>query len=39
MPFADAELTKATLHKKTVTAFEALHPFLQFINRSLPNDA
>jgi hypothetical protein len=28
MPLANAELTKATLHKKTVAAFEALHPFL-----------
>jgi uncharacterized protein (TIGR02453 family) len=38
-PLADAELTKATLHKKTVTAFAALYPFLHFINRSLPIDA
>jgi uncharacterized protein (TIGR02453 family) len=35
MPLSDEELTKATLHKKTVTAFQALQPFLQFINRSL----
>ncbi|MBD0331658.1 MAG: DUF2461 domain-containing protein [Chitinophagaceae bacterium] len=33
--FADEELTKATLHRKTVTAFEALQPLLNFINRSL----
>ena len=35
MALADEELTKATLHKKTVTAFEALQPFLQFINRTI----
>lgn len=29
------ELTKATLHKTTVAAFEALQPFLQFINRAI----
>jgi uncharacterized protein (TIGR02453 family) len=33
--FADADLSKATLHKKTVAAFEALQPLLNFINRSL----
>ena len=38
-PVADAELTKATLHKKTVSAFEALQPFLLFINRTLQPDA
>jgi uncharacterized protein (TIGR02453 family) len=32
---ADEELTKATLHRKTVAAFEALQPFLQFINRTI----
>jgi uncharacterized protein (TIGR02453 family) len=32
---ADEELTKATLHKKTVAAFEALQPFLNFINRTI----
>lgn len=32
---ADEELTKASLHKKTVTAFEALQPLLQFINRTI----
>lgn len=31
----DDELTKATLHKKTVTAFKALIPFLIFINRTI----
>jgi uncharacterized protein (TIGR02453 family) len=34
----DEEVTKATLHKKTVTAFETLQPFLAFINRSLINE-
>ena len=32
---ADEELTKATLHKKTVAAFEALQPLLNFINNAL----
>lgn len=32
---SDEELTKASLHKKTVAAFEALQPFLQFINRTV----
>lgn len=32
---ADEELTKASLHKKTVAAFEALQPFLNFINRTV----
>lgn len=32
---ADEELTKSSLHKKTLAAFEALQPFFQFINRSL----
>jgi uncharacterized protein (TIGR02453 family) len=36
-PVADAELTTAALHKKTVAACKALHPFLQFINRALPD--
>lgn len=31
----DEELTKATLHKKTVAAFEALQPLLHFINRTI----
>lgn len=31
----DEELTTASLHKKTVAAFEALQPLLQFINRAL----
>ena len=34
-PVADAELTTVALHKKTVAAYQALHPFLQFINRAL----
>lgn len=32
---ADEDLTKATLHKKTVAAFQALQPLLEFINRAL----
>ena len=32
---ADEELIKATLHKKTVTAFKALQPLLNFINRTI----
>lgn len=35
---ADGDLTKSTLHKKTVAAFEALQPLLNFINRSLDHD-
>lgn len=31
----DKELTKSTLHKKTVTAFKALQPMLNFINRTI----
>lgn len=31
----DEALTKGSLHKKTVTAFEALQPFLNFINRTI----
>jgi uncharacterized protein (TIGR02453 family) len=34
---SDEELTKATLHKKTIAAFEAMQPFLHFINRALEN--
>jgi uncharacterized protein (TIGR02453 family) len=34
-PLADPELTLATVHEKTVTAFEKLQPFLQFINRAI----
>jgi uncharacterized protein (DUF2461 family) len=37
-PVSDKELTQATLNKKTVTAFEALMPLLQFINRTLQQD-
>ena len=32
---ADEELTKSSLHKKTVTAFKVLQPLLKFINQSL----
>ena len=32
---ADEELTKASLHKKTVAAFVAIKPLLDFINRGL----
>lgn len=32
----DEELTKATLHKKTVAACKALLPLLSFINRTVP---
>ncbi|MER3464649.1 MAG: TIGR02453 family protein [Chitinophagaceae bacterium] len=31
---SDEELTKASLHKKTVDAFEALQPLLNFINQT-----
>ena len=31
----DKDLIKATLHKKTVAAFQALQPFLNFINRTI----
>jgi uncharacterized protein (DUF2461 family) len=31
----DEELTKGSLHKKTVIAFEALQPLLNFINRTI----
>jgi len=34
----DEALTKATLHKKTVEAFKALQPFLQFINRAISEE-
>ncbi|HVF80883.1 MAG TPA: DUF2461 domain-containing protein [Flavisolibacter sp.] len=34
-PIADEELTKSTLHKKTIAAFKALQPFLNFINRTI----
>jgi uncharacterized protein (TIGR02453 family) len=32
---SDEELTKGSLHKKTIMAFEALQPLLAFINRSI----
>ena len=31
----DAELTTAALHKKTVAAFEAIKPLLDFVNRAI----
>lgn len=34
---SDEELTKATLHRKTIAAFEALQPLLNFLNRSVDN--
>ena len=33
----DAELTKSTLHKKTIAAFETLQPLINFINRTIEN--
>lgn len=36
--FADEELTKSSLHKKTLAAFETLQPLLNFINRSLDSE-
>jgi len=35
---ADEDLTKSSLHKKTIAAFEALQPLLNFINRSLDGE-
>lgn len=35
MPVADEELTKASIHKKTVTAFRTLLPLIRFINRAV----
>jgi len=35
---ADEELTKASLHKKLLTAFQTLQPLLNFINRSLDGE-
>jgi uncharacterized protein (TIGR02453 family) len=34
-PVSDDELTKASLHKKTLAAFEALQPLLNFMNRAV----
>ena len=36
---SDEELTKASLHKKTVTAFETIQPLLNFINRTVGETA
>ncbi|MGZ3838406.1 MAG: DUF2461 domain-containing protein [Flavisolibacter sp.] len=33
--FEDEDLLRHSLHKKTVAAFEALHPFVRFINEAL----
>lgn len=38
LPLDDEELTKASLHNKTVAAFEALMPLLQFFNRALEGE-
>lgn len=38
LPLGDEELSKASLHDKTVAAFEALMPLLQFFNRALVNE-
>lgn len=35
----DGELTKATLHRKTIEAFVALMPILKFINRAIGEDS
>jgi hypothetical protein len=32
---SDDELIKGSLHKKTLDAFQALQPLLQFINRTI----
>jgi uncharacterized protein (TIGR02453 family) len=34
-PVADEGLTKGSLHKKTLEAFLALHPMIQFLNRAI----
>ena len=34
----DEELTRGTIHRKTVDAYQALTPFLHFINRALENE-
>ena len=33
--FSDDELSKSTLHRKTVQAFQTIQPFLDFINRTI----
>jgi TIGR02453 family protein len=35
---SDEELTKSSLHKKTVAAFEAMQPLLSFINRTIETE-
>jgi len=37
-PVTDAELITAMLHKKALAAYEALQPFLEFINRAIQPD-
>lgn len=37
-PVSDEELIRSSLHKKTVAAYEALQPLLNFVNRSLENN-
>lgn len=34
-PIKDEELTKGTLHRKTINAFKSLQPLLTFINRTI----
>jgi uncharacterized protein (TIGR02453 family) len=34
-PIQDEDLTRSTLHRKTVNAFKALQPLLSFINRTI----
>ena len=36
--FPDPELSKASLHKKTIQAFEELQPLLHFINRAIHDE-
>lgn len=37
-PVSNEDLTRGSLHKKTVQAFQTLQPLLLFINRSLENE-
>ena len=37
-PLPDEELTRASLHHQTIAAFEALHPLLQFMNRTIASE-
>lgn len=38
MPISDEELTSSSLHKKTVAAYAALQPMINFINRAVRED-